>query len=67
MSINDNALVQCVSIPIRTDSFVETTNQCFTFRISAADTIDGLNIEPNEAEICIVDRDCEYLQLVISR
>ena len=65
VTISEDALLQCVSIPIRTDSYLETTNECFTFRISAAATIDGLSIEPSEAEICIVDRNCEYLQFVI--
>ena len=60
MTITEDALLQCVSIPIISDSFIETTNQCFTFRILSAVTIDGLSIEPSEAEVCIVDRDCEF-------
>ena len=60
VTITEDVLFQCVSIPIRSDSTTETTNECFKFRISTAATIDGLSVQPNEAEICIVDRNCKF-------
>ena len=60
VTIAEDALFQCVSIPIFADSFTETTNECFTFQTSAAASVDGLTVEPSEAEICIVDRNCEF-------
>ena len=62
MTITEDAQFQCVSIPIYADSSTESL-QCFTFRISAGATIDGLIVEPNNAEICIVDRNCEFFQV----
>jgi hypothetical protein len=56
VTITEDVLFHCVSIPIRADSSTETINECFTFQISAAATIDGLSIQNNEAEICIVDK-----------
>ena len=62
MTITEDAQFQCVSIPIYADSLTESL-QCFTFQISAGATIDGLSVEPSNAEICIVDRNCEFFQL----
>ena len=62
VTITEDVLFHCVSIPIRADSSTETINECFTFQISAAATIDGLSIQNNEAEICIVDKNGEFLQ-----
>ena len=59
MTITEDALFHCVSIPIRADYSTETINECFIFQISAAANIDGLSIQPSEAEICIVDKDCK--------
>ena len=57
--IKDDSLFQCVSISITDDSTRESSYECFRFQIYAAATIDGLSVEPSEAEICIRDRDCE--------
>ena len=62
-TITEDVLMQCVSIQIRTDSFTETTNECFTFGITSASTVDGLTVEPSEAHICIIDRGCEDILL----
>lgn len=61
VTIAEDALLQCVSIPIRSDSFSEDM-ECFTFEINARTTVSGLTVNPNEAEICIVDTNCEYSQ-----
>ena len=63
VTITEDVLFHCVSIPISADYSTETINECFTFQISAAATIDGLSIQNNEAEICIVDRDCKFSNL----
>ena len=60
VTITEDAPFQCVSIPIRTDTYTEST-ECFTFGITSANTVDGLTVEPSEADICIIDRDCEFL------
>ena len=59
-TITEDALRQCVSIPIKTDSVTETTNQCFTFKITSSSTVDGLTVSPSQTEICIVDKNCEF-------
>ena len=58
VAITEDALIQCVSIPIRSDSYTES-EQCFTFEITARDSISGLTVSPTEAEICITDFNCK--------
>ena len=59
MTITEDILIQCVSIRIKRDQSRQRRYECFTFRISATATIDGLSIEPSEAQICIVGTNCE--------
>ena len=59
VTITEDVQFQCVSIPIRNDNIRESSYECFTFQISAVSTIDGLSVEPSEASICIIDRNCE--------
>lgn len=59
VTITDDAQFQCVSIPISDDNSRESSYECFTFHISAVSTINGLSVEPSEANVCIIDRDCE--------
>ena len=55
VTIDDDNTRQCISIPIRTDSFTESL-ECFTFEISLSNTVNNLTVEPDEASICIVDK-----------
>ncbi|CAI8052156.1 hypothetical protein GBAR_LOCUS28548, partial [Geodia barretti] len=52
--ISEDAPVQCVSVPIRSDSITES-EQCFTFEITARGSTSGLTVSPSGAEICITD------------
>ena len=59
--------MQCVSIPIRSDSNTEG-EQCFTFEVTARGSTSRLTVSPSEAEICITDLSCKcnkYLTLSI--
>ena len=58
MAITEDSLLQCISIPIRSDTYIES-EECFTFEITSRTTVAGLSVEPSETEICITDRDCE--------
>jgi len=49
-------LFQCISVLIQSDSNSEQDMECFTFRISAADTVSGLTVDPAEASVCIIDQ-----------
>ena len=57
--ISEDSLMQCVSIPIRSDSTTES-EECFTFGVTARSTVTGLTVEPSETEICITDTYCEW-------
>lgn len=63
-TITEDTPFQCVSIRIRYDSITETTNECFKFRITSSNTVSGLTVDPNEANICIVDLNCEFEILI---
>ena len=54
VTISEDALIQCVSIPIRSDGFSER-QQCFYFGITATQSVSGLTVSPGQAEICIMD------------
>lgn len=62
MTVTEDASLQCVSIPIRSDTYTER-DECFMFRISSAGTVAGLSVEPSETEICILDMDCEFSEV----
>jgi hypothetical protein len=54
VTITDDIPIQCVSIHIRRDQSRQRRYECFTFRITAVGHIDGLIVEPSEAQICII-------------
>ena len=58
VTITEDSLMQCVSIPIRTDSITES-EQCFNFDITARGSVTGLTVAPSETEICITDTNCK--------
>ena len=65
VTITEDALPQCVSIGIRSDSSSEN-KECFSFQISSI-TVAGLSVSPSEAEICINDKKIvSYLKLNFS-
>ena len=66
MTLTDEVLFHCVSIPITFDYSTETNKECFTFQISAAVSVDGLSVEPSEAEICIVDWNCKCYKRAVT-
>ena len=55
VTINEDDTRQCISIPIYTDSITESL-QCFSFLISTSNTANNLTVDPDEASICIVDK-----------
>ena len=55
VTINEDDTRQCISIPIYTDSTTESL-QCFSFQISLSNTVNNLTVDPDEASICIVDK-----------
>ena len=54
---------QCISVLIQSDSSSEQDTECFTFRISAADTVSGLTLDPAQASVCIIDQGGKYISL----
>ena len=56
--VSEDALIQCVSIPIRSDGFSER-QRCFSFGITATHSVSGLTVSPGQAEICITDISCK--------
>ena len=63
--ISEDSLMQCVSIPIRSDSTTES-EECFTFGVTARSTVTGLTVEPSETEICITDTYCEWTLITLA-
>ena len=51
--ITDANSVQCIPIPIISDNTNETSDECFTFTISAPSNVAGLSLSPTMATICI--------------
>ena len=54
---------QCISVLIQSDSSSEQDTECFTFRISAANTVSGLTVDPAQASVCIIDQGGKYVSL----
>jgi hypothetical protein len=52
-TFSDDALIQCVPVPITSDSVKEPGEECFTFTISTTTSVAGLTLSPSETEICI--------------
>ena len=63
VTITEDIPIQCVSIRIRRDQSRQRRYECFTFSITAVRHIDGLIVEPSEAQICIIGTNCEYYSL----
>ena len=59
VTMTDGAQLQCIPISIVSSSTTERDVECFTFRISAADTVTGLTVDPARASVCIIDRNGE--------
>ena len=62
-TLSDDALLQCVPIPITLDTITESDEECFTFNLSTSSSIDGLTLSPSKAEICITDAEGNKLDL----
>ena len=58
--ITDTAMMQCVSIPITSDSVDEPEEKCFTFTITSVSSVPGLTLSPNVATVCISDEEREW-------
>ena len=63
VTVTEDALFQCISIPIRSYTYREST-ECFIFEISSSSTVSGLTVNPSETDICIIDKDCKLTQSV---
>ena len=60
--MTDSNTVQCIPITIISDSTSETSEECFTYTISASSIVAGLTLSPITATICVSeDRECKYL------
>ena len=57
--MTDSNTVQCIPITIITDSTTETSDECFTYTISASSGVAGLALTPTTATICISDEEEE--------
>ena len=54
-TLSEDTQIQCVPIPITSDSVDEPGLECFFFTISNASGVDGLTLCPSQAEICVSD------------
>ena len=57
--MTDSNTVQCIPITIISDSITETSDECFTYTISATSSVAGLTLSPATATICISDEEEE--------
>lgn len=55
--MTDSNTVQCIPITIVSDSTTETSDECFTYTISATSSVAGLTLSPTTATICIRDEE----------
>ena len=63
VTITDDVTFQCISVLIQSDSSSEQDTECFTFRISVADTVSGLSVDPAQASVCIIDQGGKYVNI----
>ena len=61
--MTDLNTVQCIPITIISDSITETSDECFTYTISATLSVAGLTLSPTTATICISDEEEEESKL----
>ena len=57
--MTDSNTIQCIPITIISDSTAETSDECFTYTISATSSVAGLTLSPATATICISDEEEE--------
>jgi len=57
LQMSEDALVQCVPIPISLDNVEEPEEECFTYSILSPSEVAGLTLNPNETTICITDKE----------
>ena len=57
--MTDSNTIQCIPITIISDSTAETSDECFTYTISATSSVASLTLSPATATICISDEEEE--------
>ena len=55
--MTDLNTIQCIPITIISDSTTESSDECFTYTISATSSVAGLTLRPTSATICISDEE----------
>ena len=64
--MTDSNTVQCIPITIISDNTTQTSDECFTYTISATSSVAGLTLSPTTATICISDEEEECKCLILT-